>query len=332
MNIVFIKSTARYVGTLFLLGALCLGTFSAQAAQIVDRIVAVVNEDIILLSDLNQRLKPYTDRIDSAGYSEEQRKQMTYKVREDMINRMIEEKLTDQEISRLQIEVTDEEINKTLERIKEVNYYTDQDLRDALQREGLTMEAYRKDLKEQLLRTKLVNEQVRSKIVITNADVQAYYENHRAQYKGETRVHLRNILMKLPPNPDAQEAEAVRQRMQQVLDRLKQGESFADLAERYSESPVASEGGDLGEFSLNTLAPEIKSAVAELSAGGVTPILETDQGLQVFQVEKVSHTGGKSLAEATPEIQDKLFNEIVNKRFQSWLEDLRSRSHIKIIK
>jgi peptidyl-prolyl cis-trans isomerase SurA len=298
-------------------------------SEVVDRVVAVVNDDIVLLSELNEALAPYYKKIAAAGYSDQQARQMRFKTREEVLSQLVNETLTDQEIKRLGLTVSSAEVDSMLERIKEVNYLTDEELRAALEREGTTLADYRADVEEQLLRTKLVNIEVKSKIVVTEADIKAYYESHQARYQGEPEYHLRNIVLAIP---DADAAPAVRQRMEAIVAEIKAGLSFADAARRYSESVLAEEGGDLGHISLSTLSEEIRSELTGLKAGEFTDIVVTDQGLQLFYIEDLYPATGRSLAEASAEIEDKLYKQIVDDKFDTWLEQLRSQAHIKIIK
>ena len=109
--------------------AIFLGlTTTTVASTVVDRIVAVVNEDIILLSELNSRMGPYAERIQQQVPDEDKQQEMLFKVREDMLNRLVDEKLTDQEIKRNDIQVDEAQIDATIERIKSANYFTDEDL------------------------------------------------------------------------------------------------------------------------------------------------------------------------------------------------------------
>ena len=117
------------------------------------------------------------------------------------------------------------------------------------------MDQYRDKIREQVLRSRLVNYEVKSKIVITDEEIQSYYDSHPEIYGGKTRYHLRNILMMVPENPTDEEKETVKARMQILRTRIQQGESFAELAKAFSQSPTAGDGGDLGEFEMGTLAP-----------------------------------------------------------------------------
>ena len=303
-----------------------------ESAEIVDRIVAVVNDDIITLLELNRFLKPYAEKIKTLGYPLEKERKMLFKVREDILNNLIDEKIKDQEVKRFKITISQKDVDQTIERVKEENFITDEDLRAALAKDGLTMEEYREKTKEQILRTKLVNLQIKSKIVITKEDIKSYYENNSDKYGGQAKYHLRNIIMKVSPFADEKEKLEIKTRMEAILDKLNTGQSFETMARTYSESSLASEGGDLGLFRLDELSPQLQKAINGMQADEFTPVLDTDQGYQIFFVQEVVKTPGKSLEEVSPEIERILFNEIVDKKFQSWLKDLRKESHIKIIK
>ncbi|BBO93344.1 SurA N-terminal domain-containing protein [Desulfosarcina ovata] len=307
-----------------------LATASA-ASKVLDRIVAVVNEDIILLSELDARMSPYVQRIRQQGFDLEKEQKMLYKVREDMLNRLVDEKLTDQEIKRNDINVDDAEIDNAIERIKAANYYTDEDLRGFLEADQMTMEEYREKIKEQILRSRLVNYEVKSKIVITDEEVSNYYDNHPELYGGTLHYHLRNILLPMPAGATDDEKTAIGQKMAVLRAQFEAGTAFADLARTYSEGPAADNGGDIGEFTIDTFSPQIRAALDGLQPGQATSVLDTDRGFQLFYVEAVKRSEDKPLESVREEIHQKLYAEVVDKTFLSWLEDLRGQSHIKII-
>ena len=300
-------------------------------AKLVDRIVAIVNNDIILLSDLEKAMNLIRAKLKQEGYSETQQRLFLADQRSNVLDQLINEKLTDQQIKRYKIEVEDAEIDATIQRIKEVNNFSDERLRQMIEMDGLTWEEYRKQIKEQLLRTKLVNLEVKSKIVITDEDVQTYYDEHRDKYAGQTKYHLRHILMKVDPDAAESENQKVFQSMQQIYEKLHQGESFAQMAQAYSEAATAQQGGDLGVFEARLLAPQIRQALEKLEKGQFTPVVETEQGYQLFYIENIIDAGGRSIEEAKAEIQDKLYADIVDQKFESWLKSLRQGAHIKTL-
>lgn len=304
---------------------------NSESAEIVDRIVAVVNDDVITLSELNSVVEPYAKKIQTFGYLPEKEQMLLFKVRENMLDRLINEKIEDQEIKRSKIEISEEEVDKTIERIKEVNHYTDEILRAALAKDGLTMQEYRKQIKDQILRTKLVNLKVKSKIVITKEDIESYYEKHNEKYLGKKRYHLRNIIMRVPEFADSDEKLEIKSKMDDILAKLKAGQPFETLAMKHSESPGAPEGGDLGVFEFDSLSPEIQKAVEGMKPGEFTPVIETGPGYQIFFIQEILNAPVKPLEEATPEIEKILYNESVDNKYQAWIDDLRKQSVIKII-
>ncbi|MFP4390024.1 MAG: SurA N-terminal domain-containing protein [Desulfococcaceae bacterium] len=311
--------------------ALVLFAPGPAGAEVVDRIVAVVNDEIISLFELERMVAPYAERVRAMGYPEEEERRMLFQVRQDILNQLINQRLTAQETKKSNISVNQEEIDQALERIKESNYYTDEQLRAALEDEGFSLEEYRERLGDQILRSKLMNREIKSKIVITDEEIKAYYEANREDYSGEEQYHLRSVLPTYPALADEADRRETRRRMEDIVRKVKEGGSFETLASLYSDSPLADDGGDLGTFALADLSPEIREAVDGLKEGETTPILDAGDGLQVIFIEEIISRPSKSLEDARPEIEEALFNEVVNERFEAWLKDLREQSHIKII-
>ena len=323
--------------TYCIIGTLCFCMFgypfviTTKGAEIVDRIVAVVNDEVITLIELNNTLKPYMEKIQSLGYPQDKEQELLFKVRKDMLDRLINQKIEDQEIKRSKVEISEEQVDKTIERVKETNYLTDEQLRAALIKDGLTLEEYRSKIKDQILREKLVALKVKSKIVITKEDIKAYYEKHIKEYGGKQKYHLRNIIMKVPLFLGSENKLEIKAKMDEILEKLKAGESFKALAAKYSESPAASDGGDLGEFEFDTLSPQLQNAIKKIKPGEFTSVLDTDQGYQIFFIEEIVNTPGKTVKEMSPEIERILYNESIDKKYQAWIGDLRKQSVVKII-
>ena len=306
------------------------GVYSAGGDEIVDRIVAVVNDDIITYLEVQEEMFPYEEKIKAVGYDPEKEQQMLFKVRNDIVNKLVDQKITDQEIKRNKITVSEEDIDNNIEHVKKGKMWTDEDLRKALEKEGMTIKAYREKLKEQALRSRLVNTAVRSKIVITKEDVAEYYENNIEKYQGELKYHLRNIIMRVKYDADAGGKSAVFQTMEKIRAELDKGVAFDSLSRQYSESASAEDGGDLGVLAYNNFSPQLKEALDGLSIGDSTAVLDTDQGYQIFYIENILRENEISPKDAYREIEENLFKELSEKSFVQWLEQLREASHIKI--
>ncbi|MDM8556210.1 SurA N-terminal domain-containing protein [Desulfococcaceae bacterium HSG7] len=299
------------------------------AAEVVDRIVAIVNDDIITLSELEQAEAPYREKIKSMNYLSEKEHEMLFKLRQDIIKRMVDDKLTDQEVKRAKITVGANEVNAAIEKIKETNYLTEEKLREGLKAQGMTMLAYRQTIKEQILRRRLVNLEVRSKVIITDDDIRAYYEKHKGDLDDNRKYHLWNIIMSVPPLATEEQKQEIYRQMEDVRSKFLHGEAFNELLESYKPYRLV-DGGDLGTFPYSTLAPKLQKAIEGLRAGDITQVINAETGFQLFYIKSIENLAEKTMADVSPEIEEKLYNEIVNRKFAAWLDELRSRSHIKI--
>jgi peptidyl-prolyl cis-trans isomerase SurA len=307
------------------------GAVYAQETEVIDRIVAVVNSDIITLYDLNRAFKPYEENIKALQYPPDKERETLFQVRKDLLDQLIDSKLADQEIERAQITVSEEDIDRTIERMKESRSFTDEELREGLARQGMTMEEYRKEIKEQILRTKLVNREVKSKIVITREDIKTYYDSHQDQYAGEKKYYLYNLFVRLTPGVDASEKEHAINQLEDATSTLNQDFSFEDLVNQLTDTSSQVQGTDLGLYRLEELSEQLQGAVAKLKAGEFSGVLDTDFGPQIIYVQKIQEIPSKSLEEIESEIEEILYNELVDNKYQDWLDELRKQSLIKII-
>jgi peptidyl-prolyl cis-trans isomerase SurA len=310
------------------------GTSSAaqgEEAAVVDRIVAVVNSDVITHYDLDRALVPFIENIKTLGYSPEKERQTLFQVRQDILNQLVDGKLADQEIKRNQIVVSQKEVDATIERMKEARHLTDEQLREGLAQQGLTMEEYRNEIKESILRTKLVNREVKSKIVITKEDIKAYFDNHPEKYGGEKKYHLWNIFAKFSAAVDPSEKTTARSELEAILAKLKQGDSFETMVGDLKHSSSLVQGTDLGLFLLEELSVQLQAVVKKMKAGEYSGVLDTDFGYQILYIQKIMETPAKPLEEVQAEIEELLYKEFVDNKYDEWLDELRKRSHIKII-
>ena len=303
----------------------------AQEPELVDRIVAVVNNDIITLYDLNRAFAPYVKNIKALQYPPEKERQTLFKVRQDILNQLIDRILANQQIKRGQITVSQNEIDNTIERFKESRQLTDEQLRLGLESQGMSMEDYRKEIEEQILRAKLVNREVKAKIVITKEDLTNYYEGHREKYAGEKKYYLWNMYAKVPPGSGSTEWSNARNQMEAMLVRLKQGQSFISLVDELKRSPSFVQGTDLGLYSLEDLADQLRQVVEKMGPGEFSDVLETNFGYQIIYVQKFEESQAKPLEAVEAEIEEILFKEMVDTKYQQWLEELRAKSHIRVI-
>ncbi|MBU8911202.1 MAG: SurA N-terminal domain-containing protein [Desulfobacterales bacterium] len=289
------------------------------SADVIDRIVAIVNNDIVTLVQLSRESAPYMKNIESSGYPDEKKKEMMQDINKKILTALIDQSLTRQEASKYQINVSDTEITNALENVKKAKALNQEEFEYALNQEGLTLKEYRENVKKQILQGKLINYAVKSKVIITESDIKKRYESNAEKYSGKKKYHLRNILM---DNEDE---------IKEIKKKLDKNKEFITLAKKYSIASNALDGGDLGRFDINNFSENIKDSISKLDKGGFTNVITTAQGFQIFYIEDIVLEGAKTLEQAQDEIHESLYREQVDKKFETWLESLKKKAHIKIM-
>lgn len=168
--------------------------------------------------------------------------------------------------------------------------------------------------------------------MITENEIQVYYDTHREKYAREKKYHIWNIFIRLPEFADETTRGRARENMETVITKLRQGQPFESLAAEDPVSLMAPRGADLGLYQMDELSAQLQKAIGFMQAGDFSPILKTDMGYQIIYVQRIVETDPKSLAKVKSEIQEVLYNEAVDNRYQAWLEELRKQAHVKVIK
>jgi peptidyl-prolyl cis-trans isomerase SurA len=240
------------VSLLLLLGGILpsLGT----AAELVDRIIAYVNDDIITLSELNERTNALVAARQQNPFRREQ-DLSPEEMRSNMLNRLIDERLASQEISRLKISVSEEEVDGAIARIIKENNLTQETLEAELRKEERTITDLRQQVKEGLEQKKLVSREVQNKTVITDEMVEAYYQTNIHEFEKKERWRIQDIYLPYYADDTPEERARLRDLAQQILERVRAGVDFGLLAKNYSQGPGAEAGGDMGYFARGELEP-----------------------------------------------------------------------------
>ena len=286
-----------------------------SAAQVEDGIVAIVNSDLILLSEMRRELAPERERIQKEYRGDALARRL--KTAEYMaLTSMIERKLQLQEAKARGIVVTDQEVRQAIQQMKQQGRTLDE-----------TNLADMKNVREQLLLLRVVDREVRSGVMVSDSDMKRYFQEHRDRFALSEEYTLSQILIK-PRSPD--DTADAREKVREVMTRLKQGESFEDLALRFSDGPNASHGGRLGLVRQGELVPGIERTIATLVPGGISDVIETPEGFHIMRLEDKKPKQFRPYEQVRNEIQGLVFQQKSEDVFQSWLTDLKNKAYIEI--
>lgn len=299
------------------------------AAEVCNRVVAVVNNDVITLYELNNRMKEMT------GVPAEelmQKNEAMYRdTRQKILELLIDEKIAQAKIKELRIQVSEKQVDNFLEKMKRDNQWTQEDLVAGLEKEGLSYEKYRERIKRDIERSQLIEYEIRSKIIIREEAIQKYYEEHKGTFGVAEKVHLAGIFLMRKNLKSEEEMRELYRKAQDISAKLKAGADFGQMAGTYSEGPGAKQGGDLGQFTVDHLEAGLKSVVEALPEGGISDPLVRPNGIQIIKVVKKQTGKIRSLEEMKEAIYGILYQEEVNRRYQTWIKELRDSAYTRVI-
>lgn len=291
---------------------------------VVDRIVAVVNDDIITLSELRQYM--------ALLYIGQEQKPSGAEAERAMLNQLIEKKMIAQEGEKLKITVSDAEVNEAVQDILSRNAgLTLEQMRRHIEEAGATMEDYRELLHIEILNSHVVGREVQSRITITDRDVEQYYATQvQPKEKPGARVRIQQILLPVPAGTTTEAANGIRQAAEDLRRKLVAGENFAQMALQYSRGPAARAGGDLGYFHKGELLPAIEAVAFQIEPGHISPVIRTPAGFHLIKVlDRDLTAADRSWKDHEREIKSKIYSREFDRVFASWLENVRKRSYIE---
>lgn len=300
-------------------------------AEVVDRIIAVVNDDIITLYELNTAFEPYLKNIEMTyqGKDKDAAIRQNQKV---LLQRLVEHLLIEQEAKKTGISATvrEESVMGVLQDTLTKQKLSMQDFLKNLQAEGSSIEQVKKDIRSQMIRMQLLRREVKDKIVVTDEEIGEYYNKHRDEYEGKESVRIKQLLLPSPAGADKNTKMKIRNEALRLRELIAQGETFDFLVAQYSQGSAAVQGGDLGFIERGTIIPEVESAAFNLAVGQVSDVIESVLGFHIVKAVDKRGAGIKPIAVVREEIKAKIEEEKLEKKYEEWISSLMARSHVEV--
>lgn len=299
-------------------------------AEIIEAIVATVDDEIILRSDLIVEAQAAITELQKSASSQQDFDRLVQGLLQEILGYQIENKLLMRQALLLGAEVAEEEIEAQVNELRGDKTY-DQFIR-FLEQQGWTIDDVRQHRTEATLATRMRNtirRDLAGEVVLAESDVAQYYEDHKSEYVRDEEVMISQIQFRATRDP-AERARATA-RLETISEELEAGAGFADLAKAYSQDMFAQDGGSMGWHQRDRLLlPEIEEAVFDLPVGGITPIIDTPVGVHLLRVDDRREAGQRSLEEMRGHIEQKLSEDAVTERYIVWMADLRKRGGVRI--
>jgi peptidyl-prolyl cis-trans isomerase SurA len=303
-------------------------TSANSPAAVVDRIVALVNNDVITLSELEETGKKLFDQVKNSTLPDERPAKMR-KAREEVLEELIDDKLLEQEIKERKIEISDREVDDAIQNVMRSNKLTENELKSVLAKDGLTYSAYQQNIRKELEKMRLINREIKSKIVIQDDSIYRYYQEHLQQFTDPTEIKVQQIFFFVPRPASDEKVAEIRKQASAILEKARKGEDFAELARKYSQGPEASAGGVLGYFKRHEMLPELDEVAFRLKVGQISDLTRCPEGFHILRVLEQKGGTPKPFAAVRDKIRSHMVQVQAQKKFDEWIKSLKAKAYIE---
>lgn len=301
---------------------------TSLAVAVVDRVVAVVNQEIITLSEVEKWIALQKEEIVAEDRLEKQKQ--TQALCRQVLDKLIEEKLIDQEAKKSGVKVSSKEVEATVEEVKRQNAITQEGLEKALAAEGLTLESYKKQIEKNLQRQRLIHWSVKVEEKPTEKELREFYQENINRYRANETYRPATILLVVPKGATPEEIRNIRKKCQDVLEKIKKGEDFGEMAVLYSEDGSNKARGDLGYFRKGELLPVFEREALRLKVGEVSGIIRTEFGFHIIKLLDRRAADPLPFEEVSEKVKADCYNAEMEKAFRQFLGKLKEKAIIEI--
>jgi peptidyl-prolyl cis-trans isomerase SurA len=326
---------AAFAAGIVFLTVPCFGQSSAKtsAAQpspyqgmVVEEIVARVNDQVISKSDFQRSDQELATQAQQQGWSQQQ----LFEARHDLLRDLVDQQLLLSKGKDLGITGETETV-KRLDDIRKQNHLDSMDdLQKAAEAQGVSFEDFKQHIKDGIVSSSVIRDEVGRHLNLSQADVQKYYDTHKADFDTPEQVKLSEILIPTANPDDTIQVAAAQKKADDIAAQLKSGTDFAQLAKTESGGPTAAQGGELGDFKRGQLAKVLEDQTFVLKPGEYTQPIRTKQGFVILRVNEHNPGGVQPLKDVEPQVEDAIYSQKMAPALRQYLTKLREEAYIDI--
>jgi len=308
---------------LFVVSIILLGyTTFANSAILLDKVMAIVNKEVITWSDLYKAMGfEATDEI--KAMKDEDKRRFFRENESIFLESLIDMRLQLQEAVKAGVSASDEDVNKAIENIQKKYSMTDEAFKDAIGKEGFTIAEYRKKLSEQITISRIVEQDVRSKVLVTEGEIDKYLSENKEMARESDGFNISHIFLKKTDDKKQLEEKAM-----EIYKKIKAGENFSDLAKQYSEDASARSGGELGFIKKSDMSKDFLDVLSKMKVGDVSEPFWGGNGIHIIRLNDKREI--KSPQELREAVRQKLLDEKFSREYKNWIKGLREKAYVEI--
>jgi len=328
-----LKKSGRSAVPAFVIVLLCFclhGIPSHVMARTLDQVVATVNENVITMSELDEAVGIYLHQLSQMqnrpSISDQEKKALERRVLEELIDK----KLKEDYALEMGIGASEEEIKRAIEDVLSRANISEVELQQALDKDGIRYEEYRDQIRNQIIKAKLIHREISNRIDIKDAEIEGYYLDHPEEFQTKEGFEIRHILLPLPPKPTPEKIEETSKEALRIRREILDGMPFEDASLKYSGDATAARGGRLGFFRKGDLNPEMERAVSALNEGEMSEPIRSPLGIHLIRLEEKTSGESRALEKVKEMIREKLYEVSAERKFEDWRMNLRKNAHIEV--
>ncbi len=299
-------------------------------AELVDQVLATVDTEAILQSELMLEIAPRLAELQSTAADAASFQKAADALMGEALEQAIDAKLLLREALRAGIEIEEKRIDEQLAEFKKL-YDSPEQFTKELEAAGETLGDLRVRIRKQTMaRAMAVRKQseFEKQVVVSESDLAQYFEDHKDEFARPERVRVSQIF--LPATGGADERAVAKARMEEILSELKQGGDFAAVAKAYSKGPEAQQGGAIGWVARGDLVQSLEEAAFTLPAAGLSNVLESPGGYHILRVDERQDAGQATLEDVRKDIEPRLRAEAAAQQYKNWIQELRNKSRVRV--
>jgi parvulin-like peptidyl-prolyl isomerase len=310
--------------------AAAAATAATAQPELLDGVAAIVNGKVITFSEVREYVQPAALQL-RRDYSGEELREKVRAAQLDALNNLIDRQLILDEYHTKGYSLPDNIVDTQIDEIIATDFNNDRvAFVKTLQAENITLSQYRERLRERIIVQAMRNRKTQQHVIVSPYRIEKYYQDNLDNFRVDDQIKLRMIFIKKGAAPADDEADPQRRLAEELLAKLREGDSFESLARVYSQGREAKDGGDWGWIGHKILSPQLDEVAFRLKPGQHSDIVETADGYYLLYVEDVKPAHVRPLVEVRDEIERILLQQQRARMQEEWIQNLRAKAHIRL--
>ncbi|MBL7072261.1 MAG: peptidylprolyl isomerase [Candidatus Omnitrophica bacterium] len=314
------KSLRSFVSLAVLLG-FSIGLANSSHAEIMDKVLVVVNEEVVTQRDFDRIFVPIEKNFMTTYEGKELERQLET-ARAALLEQLINSKLTISLAKDAEVEIDEEELQSRIGKVR-AYYDSEETFLQVLNAKGTNLTEFNKEIREQMLAQAFVEQEISEKIVVSPVELKDLYNKNKEKFVAAHKVKVRSIMIRKTKDREMDKAK-----IDGIIEELKRGRNFVDFAKEASEGPYAAEGGDMGFVSRGQVLEEMEKAIFSTKVGEVSAAIETHIGFHVFLIEEIQKPRTLSFSEVSDFLREQLYMKRFEENLVEWLKEKRENAYI----